>query len=637
MKNGFLRVAACVPEVTLGDTNANVVSITKMLDEAAQKGAVIVVMPEMCLTGYTCGDLFHNSTLLQSVEPALNTLSAACPESIALAVIGAPVIINGLLYNCAVAFNHSGVLGIVPKTYLPNYNEFYEARWFAPASDEANIVFEVEGVKIGVEICEDLWAPIPPSSRLALSGAEIILNLSASDEVIGKYQYLQTLIKQQSARSMCAYVYASAGAGESSTDLVFDGKAFICENGHMLASRERFADYRDPEKNIAIADVDILAIRHDRLHNTTFGNCAARNTLDLKVIKAQQLAAPTQHSDNQLLRYINPHPFVPSDKSNLDDRCEEIITVQSMGLRRRLRATGCKHLVIGISGGLDSTLALLVAVKAFDDERIPRSGIVGVTMPGFGTSGRTRENAVKLMQLLGITSREISIVKSVEQHLLDIEHSLDNHDVTYENAQARERTQILMDVANQVGGMVLGTGDLSELALGWATYNGDHMSMYAVNVSVPKTLVYSLVKHYASRYENKRVAETLKDIVDTPISPELIPADSQGNITQVTEDLVGPYELHDFFLYYTIRYGFTPERIFLLAQHAFGSAYDKSVILKWLKVFYKRFFAQQFKRSCLPDGPKIGTITLSPRGDWRMPSDATAAMWLASIDKISEV
>lgn len=634
MKDGFLRVAAATLPVTVGDTTANVSQILRSARELARRGVRVAVMPELCVTGYTCGDLFHNSTLLRGAEEGVRALACASKEFPSmLLVVGAPLRYGNKLLNCAVALAGGRVVCAVPKTYIPNYNEFYERRWFDSGAGVNGTVMgdvplgqgrlvDVCGVKVGMEICEDLWVPVPPSCGLALHGAEVVLNLSASDDLIGKYDYLLKLISQQSARCMCGYVYASAGFGESSTDLVFDGKAIVAENGTIAARCERWQE--GPQ--YAIYDIDIEAIRRDRLHMGTFHDCGDLNPEAISIAEVTPEGVPAE-ADDTLMRTVNPHPFVPADDDEIDRRATEIVHIQAAGLARRLDATGCRTLVVGISGGLDSTLALLVAVKAFDRLKLPRTGIIGITMPGFGTTDRTHLNAVALMEGLGVTAREIPIGKAVTQHFEDIGHDPAVHDVTYENSQARERTQILMDVANKEGGMVLGTGDLSELALGWATYNGDHMSMYGVNASVPKTLVKYLVRWFAMRTDNARVAEALRDIIDTPISPELIPADEQGNITQKTEDLVGPYELHDFFLYYMLRYGFSPERIYRLALKAFDGVYAPDVIEKWERTFMRRFFNQQFKRSCMPDGPKVGSVCLSPRGDWRMPSDASWALW----------
>ena len=644
MHNGFFRAASCSPALRVADVDFNVGNMLSMLSILKDEAPDLVVFPEMSVTAYTCADLFHNSTLLNAAVRGLRRLVDECPPELPLVFCGMPVLAAGRLFNCAVAFCRGHVLGVVPKTFLPTYNEFYERRWFAPAYEAlemttveifdgcsvpfgTRLVFETASVKVGAEICEDLWATIPPSCGLALGGAEIIANLSASDDITGKFPYLLSLIKQQSARCLCGYVYASAGFGESSTDLVFDGKDIICENGHILAQSDRYAR----GNKYAIADIDIEAIRRDRMHLSTFADCANLNRNYTSIIKTPDVAARTEL---RLLRDVDPRPFVPSDKVNLAERCEEIIHIQQSGLAKRLSATGCKCIVVGISGGLDSTLALLVAVRAFQSLNLDPKGIIGITMPGFGTTDRTHSNALTLMESLGVTSREIPIADAVNLHFRDIGHDPAKHDVTYENSQARERTQILMDVANQAGGMVLGTGDLSELALGWATYNCDHMSMYGVNAGVPKTLVRHLVQYFADGMADGPGRTALIDIIGTPISPELIPADEHGNITQKTEDLVGPYELHDFYLYYMLRYGFSPRRIYLLARKAFEGSFDDETVKKWLRTFMRRFFNQQFKRSCLPDGPKVGSVTLSPRGDWRMPSDASAALWLKECDEL---
>lgn len=652
MENGFFRIACASPHVTVADVAANVANIKELMGQCAAQGAQMVVFPELCITAYTCGDLFHNRQLLDAAEGGLQTIaqeSNKYPGS--CFVVGLPVEYNNALYNCAAFVADGRVWGYVPKTYIPSYNEFYEKRWFQSGSDLMNCdtrsmmkpssIFVFGGVRFGVEICEDLWVPNPPSTVLALGGAEVILNISASNDLIGKHSYLMNLIAQQSARCICAYGYASAGYGESSTDLVFDAKLAIAENGRMLEQNKRWTH----GNQYVIADVDIEAIRRDRLHLNSFAACAAGES-NLQVVDIDtELALSCLSEDdscndnkcnksNNLFRKIDPHPFVPASDERLRERCEEIVHIQSEGLCKRLDVTHCKTLVVGISGGLDSTLALLVAVRAFDTLGLDRKGIVGVTMPGFGTTGRTHSNALDLMAALGVDSREISIVPAVEQHFRDIGQDPTVTDVTYENSQARERTQILMDLSNRLGGMVLGTGDLSELALGWATYNGDHMSMYGVNAGIPKTLVRHLVQYFADTTDSDAVRRPLIDIIDTPISPELIPAAADGTIAQKTEDLVGPYELHDFFLYYMLRYGFTPKRIYLLARNAFEGKYNNDVIKHWLKTFYRRFVQQQFKRSCLPDGPKVGSVCLSPRGDWRMPSDASAQLWLKECDNL---
>ncbi len=543
------------------------------------------------------------------------------------------------VYNCAAFIGGGSLKALVAKSFLPNYNEFYERRWFSTLPADVAVpmryagvdvtmgsrqVTDSHGTLVGIEICEDLWVPRPPSTDMALRGAEIILNLSASNDLIGKYAYLKRLIEQQSGSLFCAYAYAGAGFGESSTDLIFDGKAMIAECGSMRKTSERFS-INGVE---AITDVDVEAIRRDRVHTTSWADSCSVSNVRLP------LSDDSDEVTDLKFREVDPRPFVPDGPAR-DERCNDIFNMQSLGLSRRLDAIGCRQAVVGISGGLDSTLALLVTVEAFDRLGLDREGIVGVTMPGFGTTDRTHDNAVKLMEYLGISHREISIVPAVKQHFKDIGHDPSVHDVTYENAQARQRTYLLMDIANACGGIVIGTGDLSELALGWATYNGDHMSMYGVNSGVPKTLVRYLVEWYAVTKASEPVGKVLADVLSTPVSPELLPPDENGDIAQKTEDVVGPYELHDFFLYYTLRYGFSPERIFLLASHAFSpDTYPTSVIKKWMRVFFRRFFAQQFKRSCLPDGPKIGSVCLSPRGDWRMPSDVSAAAWIASLDRM---
>ena len=636
MTYGFIKVAAAVPTIKVADVDYNIQQIESLAAQAEGHGVEVMVTPELCVTGYSCQDLFREQLLLDKAEEGILRLLDFTRKLDVIIIVGCPVVINSLLYNCAVMVQHGQVLGIVPKTYLPNYGEFYEKRWFASAQDlnptdisfaggtvrvsaEPLLIKTCHGVKFGVEICEDVWAPIPPSNNLALAGADIIFNLSASDELIGKHKYLCSLLAQQSARTISGYVYASAGFGESTQDVVYGGNAMVFENGKLLVEGERFT----LQPQIKIAQLDVEKLRTERRHNTTFIN--AQREAQANIVDAKSVG---QH-DFELIRDIDPHPFIPKD-SDMQASCEEILNIQVAGLIKRLYHINAQKAVIGISGGLDSTLALLVTVKAFDKLGLDRKGIIGITMPGFGTTDRTYQNAMKLMQTLGITIREISIAKAVTQHFEDIGHDIKVHDITYENSQARERTQILMDVANQVNGIVVGTGDLSELALGWATYNGDHMSMYGVNAGVPKTLIRYLVSYVAG----EMATDTLLDIIDTPISPELIPADEQGRIKQKTEDLVGPYELHDFFIYYFLRYGFSPSKIFVMAQKAFANDYDDDTIKKWLKTFCKRFFTQQFKRSCLPDGPKVGTVSLSPRGDWRMPSDASYTLWLQECEKL---
>ena len=647
MHNEFFRAVTASPIISVADIRENIAGIKGVLDEIMQLNPDMVVFPELSVTGYTCGDLFHNNVLLKGSLQGLSELSRICPKELPLLIVGAPIAFRNAVYNCAVGITHGKIIGIIPKTYLPTYNEFYERRWFASGSGltsdceielsdgckvpfSTNLLFDIDGVKIGVEICEDLWVAVPPSCRLALNGADIIANLSASNDVIGKYSYLRSLIKGQSARCICGYVYSSAGYGESTSDLSFNGKAIICENGNILSEANRF----ERKSKFAVADIDINAIRHDRYHQSSYADCSSLYKDDMTIAECGKPVIRAV-SPESILRHVDAHPFVPSDNSHLAERCEEILLIQESALCKRLESTGCKTLVIGISGGLDSTLALLVAVRAFDSLGIDRTGIIGITMPGFGTTTRTHNNATRLMENLGITIREIPIGEAVGIHFRDINHDPKKIDVTYENAQARERTQILMDVANQANGMVLGTGDLSELALGWATYNGDHMSMYAINAGIPKTLVRHLVGYMAGQADSTDVREALMDIIDTPISPELTPADIDDNIVQKTEDLVGPYELHDFFLYHMLRYGESPSRIFLLARKAFEQKYDSATILHWLRTFIRRFFSQQFKRNCMPDGPKVGSITLSPRGDWRMPSDASCAEWLKECDALS--
>lgn len=642
MNYGFVKVASAIPNVRVADCRYNILQIESLIIQAEGKGVEIICFPELSVTAYTCGDLFAQQLLLDEAEMALYSLLDFTRSLNIISIIGVPLAYRGTLLNCAAIIQKGKILGLLPKTFLPNYKEFYEQRWFTSGKTlpvgciklcgqqvpiGTNMLFHTPTCCFGVEICEDVWAPIPPSSELALNGAEIIFNLSADNEGIGKHSYLKSLIAQQSARCLAGYVFSGCGFGESSQDVVFSGKAMIYENGTLLAESERFA----MKEQIIISEIDVERLRMERQVNTTFS--ANMQQLDL---------SKTKHIDTDLnvpaelvlTRTFDPHPFVPKGKE-LDERCEEIFAIQTEALAKRIVHTHAETVVVGISGGLDSTLALLVCVKTFDKLGISRKNIVGITMPGFGTTDRTYTNAMMLMKCLGITIREISIKTACLQHFKDIGADPTVHDVTYENSQARERTQILMDAANQMNGIVIGTGDLSELALGWATYNGDHMSMYGVNVSIPKTLVKHLVAWVACKQLNDNEGKaTLLDIVDTPISPELIPADESGNIKQKTEDLVGPYELHDFFLYYTLRFGFRPSKIYLLAQKAFEDTYNEETIKKWLTVFFRRFFAQQFKRSCLPDGPKVGSCSLSPRGDWRMPSDASSASWLEECNNL---
>ena len=647
MKYGFATVAAAVPRVKVADTHYNILAIEEQIAIANSRGVELIVFPELSITGYSCQDLFHSQLLLEKAEDALMHLLDFSRKLDIISVVGMPVAVGDILLNCAVVVQQGVIIGIVPKTFLPNYGEFYEKRWFCSALDihsqtiyiagspititpEPKVFTTYDGLKFGIEICEDLWSPLPPSNNLTLAGADIIVNLSASDELIGKHQYLRQLISQQSARTLSAYVYSSCGFGESTQDVVYGGNAIIAENGRMLFESERFCK----EPQLGIAQIDIDRLRSERRSNTTF--TLAQRTASAVDIKTRQ---PEEMTEFRLVRDIDPTPFIPKS-DDMKHSCEEILNIQTSGLAKRLDHTGCKHVVVGISGGLDSTLALLVCVRTFDYLSLDRKGIHGITMPGFGTTDRTHLNAVNLMESLGVTVHEISIAKSVTQHFEDIGHDSTKHDVTYENSQARERTQILMDMANRVGGLVVGTGDLSELALGWATYNGDHMSMYGVNASIPKTLIRHLVRYVADNDVDAQSRLTLLHIILTPISPELIPADENGNISQKTEDLVGPYELHDFFLYHYLRFGYRPAKLFLMATVAFDghdpsvSAYDHDTIKHWLKTFFRRFFAQQFKRSCLPDGPKVGSVSLSPRGDWRMPSDASCSLWLEEIDSL---
>lgn len=646
MQNGFVKVAAAVPAVKVADCEYNTLQIENIIAQAEGKGVEIIVFPELCITGYSCQDLFRQSLLLEQVEASMLMLLDFTRNLDIISIVGLPVVVGDMLLNCAAVIQKGDLLGLIPKTYLPNYSEFYEKRWFASSQDlqpteirfagnkilvtsQPTLFKTCDGVLFGIEICEDVWAPAPPSNRLALAGADMTFNLSASDELIGKHKYLKSLLSQQSARTISGYIYSGCGFGESSQDVVYAGNAFIYENGQLLAEGERFSF----KPQVIISQIDIEKLRSERRNNSTYVN--AQREHDARIVNAHTTVA---QRDFELIRDVDPHPFIPGQE-DMGTSCNEIFSIQVAGLAKRLVHTNCKTVVLGISGGLDSTLALLVCVKTFDKLGWSRKGIVGVTMPGFGTTDRTHNNAVTLMESLGVTIREVSISAAVEQHFKDIGHDMSVHDVTYENSQARERTQILMDLGNQLGGLVIGTGDLSELALGWATYNGDHMSMYGVNAGIPKTLIRHLVQYVAESVDDTS-RETLLDIIDTPVSPELIPADEDGNIRQKTEELVGPYELHDFFLYYVLRFGFRPLKIFMLASKAFNgnnngtTFYDDATIKKWLTIFLRRFFSQQFKRSCLPDGPKVGSVSLSPRGDWRMPSDASSTLWLKECEQI---
>ena len=642
MNYGFVKVAAAVPLVQVADCFYNIEKIEGLMRQASEKGVQIIAFPELSVTGYTCLDLFAQQTLLDGAEAALLQLVSNTADLDILTIVGVPLRTENRLINAAVVFQKGAIRGVVPKTYLPNYKEFQEQRWFTSATElrestisigkeeypmGSHLLFRSGRLTAGIEICEDLWVPVPPSSLLTMEGANIIFNLSASNELIGKHAYLRSLICQQSARCMAGYVYASSGFGESSTDLVFAGNGIIAENGNLLAESPRFT----MEEQLVISEIDIETLQNDRQVNTSF----MYGTSGLPKEKAQVVDFQVRIPDGfSLTRPVDPHPFTPSGEA-LKERCEEIFHIQVAGLAKRLVHAHAQTAVVGISGGLDSTLALLVTVMTFDALKMPRGQIIGITMPGFGTTDRTYTNACDLIRSLGVTLKEIPIKEACLQHFRDIDHDPSVHDVTYENSQARERTQLLMDVANQKNGLVIGTGDLSELALGWATYNGDHMSMYGVNGSIPKTLVKYLVEWVANHKVDDASRLTLLDIVDTPISPELIPADENGNIKQKTEDLVGPYELHDFFLYHFLRFGSHPSKIYFLAQKAFAGIYDNATIKKWLYTFFRRFFQQQFKRSCLPDGPKVGSVSLSPRGDWRMPSDAVSRLWLEEIERIS--
>lgn len=628
---GFVRIASAIPVVEVANPKLNADRIISLIEKAAKENAKIVCFPELCLTGYTCADLFFQRALIEETARQLDRVNEAAKNNGIYALVGAPVYRNGKLYNAAFVVGTDNYKSTeVDKQYLPSNNEFYEKRWFTPGFGEKKQIFEIEGLRFAIEICEDLWMPASPSDALCLGGAEVIFNLSASDELIGKEAYRRQLVKQKSATNACAYVYTSAGFGESSTDLVFSGTAIIAENGSLLATAERFSF----NEQLIVADLDIQRLQADRLRNSSF--IIGNQNPNKEEIPVNRLDNHSSYAEPQhITRTFAPHPFVPPE-DEMKTRCNEIFSIQVGGLATRLFHTGIKKAVVGISGGLDSTLALLVMVKTFDKLGIPRENIVGITMPGFGTTGRTYNNSLNMMKSLGVTIKEVDIKPACLQHLKDIDHDLAILDVSYENTQARERTQILMDYSNKIGGLVVGTGDLSELVLGWATYNGDHMSMYAVNTSIPKTLVRYMVK-YAALYEmDESARETLLDVCDTPVSPELLPADDKGEISQKTEDLVGPYELHDFFIYYTLRFGFSPTKIFFMAQKAFYGKYDNAVILKWMRTFYWRFFAQQFKRSCMPDGPKVGSVNLSPRGDWRMPSDASSKIWIEEVENLTK-
>ena len=636
MKDGFITVATATPQVAVADCEANAQAILACINEMAAAHAKVMVLPELCITGYTCSDLFWQTKLLDEAEAALSVIAEGSRQVDALIAVGMPLRVAGKLLNVAAILCRGKVLGFVPKVNLPAYNEFYETRHFMSGSADmgtvqfggeeipvgTNLLFSCENVVdlcVAAEICEDLWVPNPPSVQHALAGASVICNLSASDEMVGKGSYRRDLVAGQSARLVCAYLYATAGEGESTTDLVFGGQNLIAENGTVLAESATF------ENEINVATIDVQRLASERRRMSTFPAAESKEYREISFALAEE--------ETKLARFFDADPFVPSNADQLSDRCEEILNIQALGLKKRLAHTHAKSAVVGISGGLDSTLALLVAARAFDMLGLPRKGIVAVTMPGFGTTDRTYNNAVAMIKSLGATFKEVPIAKAVMQHFADIDHDASIHDVTYENSQARERTQILMDIANQANGFVIGTGDLSELALGWATYNGDHMSMYAVNASVPKTLVRHLVRHYADTSADEVLAGVLYDVLDTPVSPELLPPED-GAISQKTEDLVGPYELHDFFLYQMLRMCFPPAKIYRVAKEAFAGRYSNETILKWLRTFYWRFFSQQFKRSCLPDGPKVGSVAVSPRGDLRMPSDACVSAWIKEVETL---
>ena len=640
MKDGFIKVAAATPKIKVADPAYNTEEILKIIDETEKNGASILVFSELTISGYTCGDLFLQQPLLTECKNQLLRIVKATENKSMLVVVGCPIVIKQKLYNCAVVISDGSILGIVPKTHLPNYSEFYELRhftsgegleedlWFGEEFGYVNVAVnqlfkckEIPELVVACEICEDLWVPLPPSTYHAMAGATVICNPSASVETTTKESYRRSLVSNQSARLLAAYIYADAGEGESTQDVVYSGHHLICENGSVLAEAKRFTN------EIIYADIDVQKLAAERRKMTSFPGGQTEDYFE------QEFSLEVK--ENKITRTFPKAPFVPDNQDERDKRCDEILSLQSMGLKKRLEHTNCKHAVVGISGGLDSTLAVLVTARAFDLLDIPRENLICVTMPCFGTTDRTYQNAVSLIKELGATLKEVRIEKAVRQHFADIGHDENNHDVTYENSQARERTQILMDMANQYNGMVIGTGDMSELALGWATYNGDHMSMYGVNCSIPKTLVRYLVRYYADMAENEKLKKVLYDVLDTPVSPELLPP-KEGEIAQKTEDIVGPYELHDFFLYYVLRCGFTPEKIFRLAVYTFEGEYDKETIYKWLYTFCHRFFRQQFKRSCLPDGPKVGTVSVSPRGDLRMPSDASDDLWKQSLDRIRQ-
>lgn len=638
MKHGYVKVAAATPKIVVADPKENAKRILAQIKEAEKEDAKLIVFPELCISGYTCGDLFWQESVLEESKKQLLWLVKETKQTDAMIWLGLPFTVQGKLYNVAAAICKGKILGLVPKRHIPNYNEFYEARYFTPGMQipekvtiadgvdawmGTNLIFtctELPELTVAAEICEDIWTPQPPSIAHALAGAQVIVNLSASDETTGKDVYRKNLVEGQSARLICGYIYASAGDGESTQDVVYSGHNLIAENGTMLAESKRFTN------ETIYTELDVKRLSAERRRMSTFVSSTKEDY--------QYLPFSLDVTETKLTRFVDPAPFVPGNKNDRDKRCEEILAIQSMGLKKRLEHTGCQSAVIGISGGLDSTLALLVTVRAFDLLGLERTKITAVTMPGFGTTDRTYENALSMVRGLGATLKEVNICDAVRVHFRDIGQEESCHNVTYENGQARERTQILMDIANKQNGMVIGTGDMSELALGWATYNGDHMSMYGVNASVPKTLVRHLVRYYADTCKDQVLSDVLYDVLDTPVSPELLPPED-GKIAQKTEDIVGPYELHDFYLYYVMRFGCPPAKIYRLAKYAFAGTYDAETILKWLKTFYRRFFSQQFKRSCLPDGPKVGTVAVSPRGDLRMPSDASVRIWMDELNTLA--
>ncbi|MBN2651978.1 MAG: NAD(+) synthase [Spirochaetales bacterium] len=638
MNYGYIKIAVAIPQTQVADIKFNQEEILRLISKSEKNSSNITLFPELCITSYTCGDLFYQKKLLSAAVKSLLTIAEQTKELNGIYILGLPILTHDMIFNCAAVVSKGEIHGIIPKTHIPNTNEFYEARWFSSsrAGQEikeieienkiipfgTDLIFEIGSAKFGVEICEDLWVANPPSTRHSENGANILLNLSASNELLLKDSYRRQIIQTQSAKTISAYIYASSGVGESTTDTVFSGTGYIVENGYIKAEIEPFSN-----RELIIADIDIEKLEHDRTKSTFFKQNPHNNL-------CREIGLAKSFTNESITPEINPQPFVPQDPSEMNNRCNEIFNIQAWGLIKRLKHTGISKAVIGISGGLDSTLALLATYKAFTTLGLPTENIIAITMPGFGTTNRTKDNSLKLMNFLNVKSITIPIDKACIQHFKDIDHDKEIHDVTYENTQARERTQILMNIANKEAALVIGTGDMSELALGWATYNGDHMSMYGINSGIPKTLVKHLVKWFADNTENTATQRVLYDILDTPVSPELLPPKGNGTISQETENIVGPYRLHDYFLFYFLRYGFSPKKIFFLAKATFKNEFSEEEILKWMKIFFRRFFSQQFKRSCLPDGPKIGSINLSPRGDWRMPSDASAKLWLEELEEI---